>query len=165
MGSDCQTLRSPTRLLDWTENPLIALYFSCQDPETDGAVFVLKPVDLNFAVDSTLGRILNPHDDATLIKAYLNLDGARDRQGLRTVAINPVWNSDRIMLQRGTFTLHGAQQFALTSTIVPSLVGLPILRATKVKLRDELARIGVDEMTIFPELEHACEFLKTRSGL
>ena len=155
----------PTRLLDWTENALIALYFSCGTPATDGMVYVLNPVDLNRYGDLTMTRILNPHQDATVISQYLTLDGVEDKNGLPTVAINPVWNSERIMTQRGTFTLHGSRHFTLTQETAPSLVGVPILRAVKARLRTELERVGVDEMTIFPELDHVCEFLRKRSGL
>lgn len=154
----------PTRLLDWTENALVALYFSCQDANSDGIVFVLNPVDLNQA-GSKLPRILNPHQDADLIAKYLVLDGGRNRRGLHTVAINPVWNSERILLQRGAFTLHGTRDFSLSQETAPSLVGLPILRDVKDSLLFELQRVGVDEMTIFPELDHACNLLLTRSGL
>ena len=155
----------PTRLLDWTENALIALYFACEDTNTDGLVFVLQPVDLNRSVNSTMPRIFNAHQDAALIARYLQLDGRRRSRGLYTVAINPVWNSERIVLQRGAFTLHGSREFALTPHMVPSLVGLPILGENKLRLRTELARVGVDEMTIFPELDHACQCLMQRSGL
>lgn len=31
----------PTRLLDFSQNPLVALYFACMDSSTDGAVFAL----------------------------------------------------------------------------------------------------------------------------
>ena len=153
----------PTRLLDWTENALIALYFSCDDANSDGMVFLLKPVDLNRT--SKFNRILNPQQDAEFIARYLRLDGGLRSRGLRTVAINPIWNSERIMLQRGTFTLHGSRGFELTSDAAPSLVGLPILRSVKVRLRAELERVGVDAMTIFPELEYACELLQKRRGL
>lgn len=155
----------PTRLLDWTENALIALYFSCSGADTDGMVFVLKPVDLNRTGNHKLNRILTPQHDAEFIAKYLQLDGRRNSRGLRTIAINPTWNSGRIMLQRGAFTLHGSRAFALTRDAVPSLVGLPILRSAKAGLRTELERVGVDAMTIFPELDHACEFLKKRRGL
>lgn len=155
----------PTRLLDWTENALIALYFSCEDPGKDGMVFVLKPVDLNRTGNLRLNRILNPHHDAEFIAKYLQLDGRLSNRGLRTVAINPVWNSERIMLQRGSFTLHGSRSFALARDAAPSLVGLPILRTVKAQLRTELERVGVDAMTIFPELDYACAVLKKRRGL
>ena len=153
----------PTRLLDWTENALIALYFSCEDADSDGMVFVLKPIDLNRT--NRFNRILNPQQDADFIAKYLRLDGGLNSRGLRTVAINPVWNSERIMLQRGTFTLHGSRAFALTRDAAPSLVGLPILRPVKLGLRTELERVGVDAMTIFPELEYACTLLQKRRGL
>jgi hypothetical protein len=39
------------------------------------------------------------------------------------------------------------------------------LKESKPRLRNELQRIGVDEMTLFPELEHSCSHLKRREGL
>ena len=34
----------PTRLLDWTHNPMVALFFSCiENLEKDGAVFIFPP--------------------------------------------------------------------------------------------------------------------------
>lgn len=39
---------TPTRLLDWTENVLIALYFAVKDsPEVDGEIWTLYPLRLN----------------------------------------------------------------------------------------------------------------------
>ena len=40
----------PTRLLDWTDNPLIALYFACEDPKeskSDGSLYAIRPRALN----------------------------------------------------------------------------------------------------------------------
>ena len=68
------------------------------------------------------------------------------------------------MMQRGVFTLHGSR-FEIDPQIVTSLVAIPVLKDTKLRLRSELQRVGVDEMTLFPELEHACNHLKRRAGL
>ena len=42
---------------------------------------------------------------------------------------------------------------------------IPLLKEAKAQLRSDLRRIGVDEMTLYPELEHSCNHLKTLSGL
>ncbi len=109
----------PTRLLDWTRNAAIALYFAClratEDSDADGAVFILNPEDLNREADPKNARILDAHSDADCIARYLRLSGDRNRRGLKTIAINPIWNSERIVLQQGAFTLHGSKNFTLLS--------------------------------------------------
>lgn len=156
----------PTRLLDWTESATIALYFACIEPTADGLVFLMNPVDLNRLSYPKRPRILDAHSDATIIRKYLRLAGRQSahRTARNTLAVNPVWNSQRLMLQKGVFTLHGSR-FDLDVTQAPSLVALPILKEYKAQLRLELDRLGVDEMTVFPELEHACNFLRRKADL
>ncbi len=161
----------PTRLLDWTKNAAIALYFACQpqknenEVEKDGAVFLLNPIDLNKAAFPMEPRIFDLNQDVELISNYLKLDGAKQKNGLNTIAVNPPWNSERIMLQQGVFTLHGSKVFTLTGNQVPSLVHLKIEKDYKRSLLDELERIGVNEMSIFPEAEHMCRYLKWRENI
>lgn len=155
----------PTRLLDWTESPTVALFFACQNETCDGVVFMMNPVDLNRASFPKEPRILDAHADAKIIARYLSLTGNADSKPKRkSVAINPVWNSERIMAQKGMFTLHGTS-FDLDNQQAPSLVAVPILKEAKATLQQDLERIGVEEMTLFPELEHACSYLRRRAGL
>jgi hypothetical protein len=153
----------PTRLLDWTESATTALYFACLKNEADGMVFIVNPVDLNRLSYPGTPRVLDPQHDSGIIRAYLRMSPQRARSGRFPVAINPIWNTNRLMIQRGVFTLHG-KRFSLDAG-VPSLAAIPILQESKPRMRAELQRIGVDEMTLFPELEHVCAHLKRRAGL
>ncbi|MHC4400862.1 MAG: FRG domain-containing protein [Planctomycetota bacterium] len=155
----------PTRLLDWTENAAAALYFACRRLDCHGLIGILNPIDLNRSVDSKRPRIFDAHLDAKVIAPYLKLTGRINRRGSRTIAIFPILNSERILLQKGVFTLHGSRAFALERTQVPSLVYVPVLQEVKRRLVEELDRVGINEMSLFPELEHVCTHLKKRARL
>ena len=156
----------PTRLLDWTRNAAIALYFACcEEPDKDGAVFVLNPVELNRQIYPKDPRVFDPNLDAKLIEIYLKLDGKRNPKGFKTIAINPTWNSARIVVQQGVFTLAGSKYFTLTAKKASSLVYVKIRKEYKKSLLDELERVGVNEMAVFPELEHLCRYLKQSANL
>lgn len=154
----------PTRLLDWTESATVALYFACEETDFDGIVFLLNPIELNRLSYPKKPHVLDANLDGREINRYLKLDTRYRASGKIPIAINPVWNSERLILQRGAFTLHGAR-FDLSGKDIPSLVALPILRERKSAIRTELGRIGVDEMTVFPELEHSCRHLIRRARL
>jgi hypothetical protein len=154
----------PTRLLDWTESATIALYFASLNSSVDGMVFILNPVDLNRMSYPKNPQIFNAQSHGKIISSYLELGARESARGPGTIAINPVWNSERLILQKGVFTLHGPR-FQLDGRQAPSLVGLPILKECKVRMLLELGRVGVDEMSIFPELEHSCNFLIDKANL
>lgn len=153
----------PTRLLDWSENAVVALYFSCAEESHDGMVVVLNPIDLNRMNKRAGARILDAHRDRALILEYLRLTAATNTNGSPPLAVHPIQNSDRVVLQQGVFTLYGTRP-KLDSAHVPSLIGIPILQECKPQLLLQLERIGVHEMSLFPEIEHTCNYLKGRSG-
>lgn len=156
----------PTRLLDWTSNAAVALYFACINASTDGIVYYMDPTQLNYRILRGDERLLDPDTDKSIIAPYLTL-GAPCRQNgrHRTIAVQPVINSERIQLQRGSFTLHGNRSHHLDPTDVPSLCAIAILKEDKATLEKQLADIGIDEMSIFPEHDHLCSHLIKAAGL
>lgn len=54
----------PTRLLDWTQNILIGLYFTVNKhtDEKDGALFIIDPTSLNTAAADSSGLFHSEHD-------------------------------------------------------------------------------------------------------
>jgi hypothetical protein len=155
----------PTRLLDWTDGALAALYFAVErrykkdDPrrKADAAVWALDPVWLNdktfYRRDDAEGVALPDWDVAA---KYLpeRFVGARLRRKL-PIAIDPPHVSRRLAVQRSRFTIHGTDRDGLDSIAG----GNPKSRLLKICVRhDALANIrgqleicGISSTTLFPD--------------
>jgi hypothetical protein len=156
----------PTRLLDWTESSLIALYFAIRDtgPDADAAVWAMNPWWLNY---QTFGDyVLFPADDPRA-DGHAPLCLSQTLEGKLPLAITPTRASTRIAAQRGTFTIHGSDRTALdrlarsNAKERPRLRRLVIPHAHVGRLEKELSIAGITESLIFPELDGLCREIKT----
>lgn len=154
---------APTRLLDWTDNPLIALYFAVHDqpkPE-DSAVWVLDPWWLNRKLGKKIdGPMLPGWEEA---EPYLwNLEDAFTRnvdvRVEKPAAIDPPHVDRRLAVQRSRFLIFGrVQDLTATETVRQSgsrLAKIVIPQSSVESMSRELENCGVTVSAVFPDLEH-----------
>lgn len=132
-----------TRLLDWSSNPLAALWFACaSESRSDGYLYCLDTSDL----------IIPPG------KGPFNLG--------KTRVFRPRMNNARIVAQHGWFTAHcyssGTEGFVRlehNKVIKHQIVEVVIPELYKKSLLKSLDRHGTSYRTLFPDLEGLCKYV------
>jgi len=124
----------PTRLLDWSLSPLVALFFAVQSgSKSDGAVYVHDK------------EVFKHEEDISLV-------------GLKQVAaFFPSHISPRISAQSGMFTVHPLDGKPFDDD---DLLKIVIPAAKKKKLLDKIVKFGVHHASMFPDLDGLSKFLR-----
>ncbi|MGZ3813124.1 MAG: FRG domain-containing protein [Mucilaginibacter sp.] len=152
----------PTRLLDWTESPLTALYFAVSDKtreDLDGALWSLKPTELNRIAGVDLDEILS-FDDKELASYSLETLLQNPRNKLTPLATIATRNNPRIQAQLGVFTIHHLDQRPIEDFCSKNeVIKYTIPKANKEDIRRELKLLGISKFTLFPELSSIGEIL------
>jgi hypothetical protein len=95
----------PTRLLDWTENPLVAAYFAVirAPSDSDACIWALWPTRLNRASDAANGlvQIRDPNVKKIAESAFTGNKSREEVMALDGQEIDP-----RMLAQMGRFTIH-----------------------------------------------------------
>jgi FRG domain-containing protein len=152
----------PTRLLDWTESYLVALYFAVRDADGkhDAAVWATNPWWINRQALGDYKLFSADAPDASPWQPGV----PRDKLPSSVLAIRPVYGSARIQAQRGVFTIHGTNVSGLDSLINMSADACMrkfVPPAPSIyRIHGELTRAGITESLVLPELPGLCRELK-----
>lgn len=125
-----------TRLLDWTRNPLIALYFACRSkPNEDGAVYGVKclnEVDIKkfrspFDVDD-----VRTYSSKHISKRFIAQDG------LFTISVDPTKPFQKGILKR-----------------------IRVKSSAKERIMESLKSVGVHRGSVFPGLDGVASYVES----
>lgn len=160
----------PTRLLDWTENPFIAFYFSVMlaEYEYDGnkiifqnpaIIWILDPVKWNrhaLRHESFDQGVLSTSDEQ--VKGYKPTDKFIGMNDL-PVALYGAHNSPRIVAQRGVFVIFGQNMLPMEKLYISKkypancLIKVVLDREKLLTMRKAILSNGITESVVFPDLE------------
>jgi len=158
---------APTRLLDWTESSLVALYFAVRanTGNFNAAVWAIDAWWLNRNVVDA-DEVIPPADPGTTKSDRAKVSrwlperfrkGKSGRVPRLPVAVYPTHSMRRISAQRSCFTIHGDDRNGFETLIrgrrSPPLVKFEIPSWEILQIRRTLGACGIDDTTIFPDME------------
>ena len=160
----------PTRLLDWTYSPLVALHFATDDPgdfDSDGVVWCVNFVEANKRLPSRLRRILEQEgSDTFTVEMLAEFETLREFDALSrepfVIFLEPPALDQRILNQLALFSVMSSAEAELSDWLErhPDLCRrVEVPAALKWEVRDKLDQANINERVLFPGLDGLSRWL------
>lgn len=160
----------PTRMLDWSQSPLIAVFFATETykafPNTDACVWVLAPGLLN--EEEGFGNCIYPIDADTtqemLLPAFKHAHHNPDLRD-KILACSSTEKDLRMYAQQSNFTVHNSLRRLEDICDENMLYKIIIPSDRKKYFIDSLRVFGITEGSIYPDLDHISNDLRDSYGI
>ena len=149
----------PTRLLDWTESSLIALFFAIHNPKDckKPTVWILDPWDFNKILHQEsivyhfYGTSVHPK-----IEQYINpKEGKIENLPIYPAAVYPSFYDERVIAQKSCFLIFGQEKEPIEKLVLRdnyfNLAKINIDTDSASDILIDLNMAGIDYHTIFPD--------------
>jgi hypothetical protein len=162
----------PTRLLDWTYSPLVALHFATDDLslyDVDAEVWAVSFAETNKRLPKPLRAVLDTEGSDVFTGEMLSevADSLKDFDDLApesfVLFLEPPSVDDRIVNQAALFSLMSSSRGVLHEWLDEhpgAYRRIIIPAATKWEIRDKLDQANVNERVLFPGLDGLGRWLK-----
>jgi FRG domain len=155
----------PTRLLDWTTNPLAALFFAAlQREDQDGDLFVMDASKLLVTpgTDMPWSVIELRHPFATDAIGESFWHDPKVKRKPIILPVRPDNRAGRVVQQSSCFTLHMHQSADQTNQ---TLARFHVPRNKKTEIIAELRRLNITEFSIYNDLDNLSKAIRRAKGV
>ena len=162
----------PTRLLDWTYSPYVAMHFATHDArhyDTDGAIWCVDYRKTNEMLPKPLRQVLKDYDVNLFTTEMLNQVATtlKDFDSLKkrdfVLFFEPPSLDERIVNQFALFSLPSSPTLPLEDFLLRregSYRRIVIPAELKWEVRDKLDQANITERVLFPGLDGLSQWLK-----